>query len=261
MLTLLAQSSPNLMGLFGCLLIIPMSVWCIVLTRWMISGDIDVISGTVGCMVAVLAVYVSFNTKVPWIPPLVFCGMVIFGALFPSIKWKFTQLELRSIEADRLLTYLNSISQKPDLLQARIEAARILWNLGYPLQCVELARPVEAVTSDAFVAEQREFEIWKAKLALYPSRPLTCLNCGAITDPGNVHCPKCFEIYLVRYVRGSGDAKQAGKMVASWAVIVGIFVLIPSIAASARFEVSIVAIPILLLLGGYTGYQIFFAKE
>jgi len=261
MLSLLAETTRNPMAFFGCFMIFPLSWWVLVLVRWMISGEIDVIIGSMGCMVAVIAVFIASSTQIPWIPPLVFVSMVGMGIMFPTIRRKITNMELRAIDVDRLLGYLNSVSQRPDLIPARMEAARLLWDLGFHQQCVEIARPVTAITNDAFVADQREFAIWQAKLAVHPSRELHCLNCGAKTDPGNVHCPRCFEVYLVRYLKGGVDATQAGKLIAGWALVAGLFVLIPSIAAAAPFEVSIVAIPILLLLGGYTGYRTFLAKE
>ncbi len=244
---------------FGCLMVIPLIIWILILVRGMIDGDIDGIIGVLGIGVALVLAYAAMKPPAPWISPLIFFGMILLAILLPFIQKSITQRELRNFELEQLEKHMSALVERSDRTMSRLEVARALMKFGLVGHAIGLAEPVLQLPGRQLSREQREVQQWATYATPQNSRPISC-SCG---EPGDVHrviCTRCRAPYVMRHLRGSVMGGELGKkLIVGWILGIGLLFAIPSIAVSLPPLASLVLIPIVLVLGGYTAYRAFFA--
>ena len=105
----------------GFIVWLPVAVWVMGLIHWMIQGDIDVISGLLGSVVAVTLGIFTMRPPVPFMAPLFLFAVLAILAVFPFVRntLEVMSRELTTIPApdgiSRTLAMLSSIRHDPSL--------------------------------------------------------------------------------------------------------------------------------------------------
>jgi len=253
-------SSNPISFLFGCLMVFPLIIWVVMLMRGMVGGEVDGITGAVGIGLALILLFAAMKPPAPWISPLIFFGMILLAILLPFIQKSLTQRELRNLELDQLEKHMSALIERPDRTMSRLEVARALMKFGLIGHAIGLAEPIRQLSGRQFSQEQREVRQWEQYATPQNSRPISCSSCGTPGDVNRVVCTRCRAPYVMRHLRGTIVGGAMGrKLIVGWILGVGLLFAIPSIAVSLPPVASLILIPIVLVLGGYTAYRAFFA--
>ncbi len=220
---------------------IPLGIWIISLVNWSIVGDIDFLSAFLGISVALGLGYVSFNPPVPGMTPYIFATVALSVVLYPIARASMAKRERSAIEIEGIEQGYTLLGQRPSNPVARLKIAQHLYTLGHHGHAIAIADSViKQLPERVFLDEHRMVRLWKAappRASAY--NPISCVECGHLNPPGQVHCSNCGEPFLLHVVKGRFVPSQLGRrLVAVWIVLVFLVGGIP-MAASQPASVSV----------------------
>jgi hypothetical protein len=246
---------------FGLIMFIPLGIWFLSLMSWMISGDIEVITGIIGIFVAVMLAYLAVKPPADYFPPIIFFGMILLAVLLPVIRKSMSERELRMMEIEQLERHMTRLIERPDMTISRMEVARRLASLGFVAHALALTEQIKAAPMRQMEEEKREIRKWEFSLSPATSKIIPCLRCGKPGHPAALLCPHCQSPYISRYLKGHVVMPAlAKKLIIGWTLGVGLLLAIPAASAMLPPAGSLLIIPMMLALGGYTAYRTFFAQ-
>lgn len=213
----------------GCLVWIPLLLWICSLFSWMITGDVDVISGLLGIVVGFLLGFVTMFPPVPGLAPVTFGAVVITIVMYPFMQIAMRGKQLKAVDAEAMERAYEALALKPDHLGAKIKLAKITAIRGYPAHAVALVESDLAyMPKHLYQEELRQLGQWREAARRLGSTPLPCVECGQSNPPGNLHCSRCGARFLLDHVRGKVMGKTAGrKILAAWIAMVAALAAIP----------------------------------
>ncbi|MCC7101870.1 MAG: hypothetical protein IT206_02185 [Fimbriimonadaceae bacterium] len=244
----------------GCLMFVALAVWGVAIVHWMIGGEVEAWLGVLALGIGVVLCYVAQAPPEPWVSPVIVACLVITPALIPFIRRSLDERELKQMELDRMEKLISAILRQPDSTISRMEVARILVQFGYLANAIGIAELIKSAPLRQMDAEKREIKRWEFMLNDQNSSVIPCLRCGNAGHASALVCPHCQANYLVLYLRGRivGPA-LARKLLVGWLLGVGLLLAIPLAATTLPPAGSLLIIPMMLALGGYTAYRTFFA--
>lgn len=246
--------------LFGCIIWLALAVWGVAIVHWMIGGEIEAWLGVLALMIGILMCYVAQKPPAPWVSPVIFISMMVLPVLLPLIRRSLDERELKNMELERMEKFITAILRQPDSSISRMEVGRTLVRYGYVAHAVGICEMIKSAPLRQMDAEKREVKQWEFALNPQTSHVIPCLRCGSPGHPSALLCPRCQSNYLVIYLRGRvlGPA-LAKKLLVGWLLGVGLLLAIPWISMVLPPAGSLLVIPMMLALGGYTAYKTFFA--
>lgn len=234
--------------IFGCLIWIPLMFWVLSLVGWMITGDIDWVTGCIGIVVGLLLGGVAVVPPVPILSSISFFVVVCTMVLYPFARSGMERRELRSLDVHQVERTYESLGQRPLNPSARFKLAQHLWTLGMPGVSVSIADSVlPQMPVQLFRDEHRIAAAWKQH-PLPPNAfdPVPCPDCGKPNPPSEVFCVGCGAPYLLHRVKRKAGPNGIGKrLVAAWVALVAILAGIP---AATALPPLLTGLSVLLLL-------------
>jgi hypothetical protein len=218
----------------GCLIWIPLAIWVVSLVRWMITGDVDVLLGLPGIILAVAIGYLALVPPAPIYSAIAFvivCSTVI---MYPFMSTAMTRRNLKAIDLEDLERAYGALHQRPDNWAAKFKIARLLYEMGYPGHALRIAENCAASMPQAFfIEEHRLIARWRMT-PTHPKAfdPLPCIECGQSNPPGNVHCAACGAPFLLERIKGKLLPSTLGKkLLAAWIVMVAVIAGLPLVGS------------------------------
>jgi hypothetical protein len=203
----------NTSAIFGCVALFPLAIWIIALTHWMVGAELDVRLGLVGIALGLLLGFVAMAPPIPMLSPIAFC--LIFGTVifFPFLTAALHSRQLKSIDAEAVEKAYAAIGQRPDNAFAKFKLAESIYRLGYIGHGVAIAEAALGTIPDRISRDERRmFNRWIAA-GVPPDtlKPIQCIDCRSMCEPGWTHCRKCGSPFLLDKVKGkimpTGHAK------------------------------------------------------
>ncbi len=238
----------------GCVAWIPLAVWIVSLAHWMITQDVDVVTGFLGIWVAIGLGYLVMNPpkSVPIVSPITLVAILITVFMYPWARQTMISRELRSIDVDSLNKSYEALSMNPSNPLAKFKVAKQAYVLGMPGHALKIAEmALTQMPVQHFLPEHKTVKGWQAvvRKAEY-FRAIDCLECGHSNPPGNIHCATCGSRFLLDRAKGRFMSKGLGKrLIASWISLVLVLAGIPA-ATALPGMFSLVVIILLLSAAG-----------
>jgi hypothetical protein len=218
----------------GCCIWIPLAVWILSLVGWMVTADIDILTGVLGIWIAIGLGYVAMKPPVPALSPLSFIAVLITLVMYPWARSALNRRELKSIDVEALEKAYEQLAMKPDNTLARFKVAKHAYILGMPGHALKIAEEALAYIPERhFQDEHRLLKRWRAQVQ-QPEffRAIQCVECNAMNPPGRIHCTQCGAPFLLDRARGKVLGKGQGrKIVAAWFAMVAVLAGIPAATA------------------------------
>lgn len=248
-------------NMFSALIVwIPVCIWIVSLIHWMITAEIDTLSGLFGIVLACAVGFLAVNPPHPSLAPIFVLVAVLTVAIAPVARVAMNRAALQSIEVEAIERAYEMLSAKPDNFGAKIRLARALWAKGLSSFAVAIADgALQAAPIELFSEEHRMLSQWKASQAVNPGvTRIRCVDCGIPNEPGLMFCSRCGAPFLLDYAQGkfmkSGVIK---RVTAGWIAAVAALVAIPTVAVSLPAVAAIVVVPILVAVGAWMLYAAF----
>lgn len=247
--------------IFGCIIFVALAVWGVAIVHWMIGGEIEAWLGILAIGIGLALCYLAQAPPAPWVSPVIFFSMICMPVILPFIRKSLDERELRSMEIDRMEKFISAILHQPGSTISRMEVARTLARFGYVAHALGVSEIISSAPLRQMDNEKREIKRWEFMLNPQNSHIIPCLKCGSPGHASALICPRCQANYLVIYLRGRivGPA-LAKKLLVGWLLGVGLLLAIPWAAMALPPAGSLLIIPMMLALGGYTAYKTFFAE-
>jgi hypothetical protein len=205
----------------GTLVWIPVAIWTVSLIQWMITQDVDGLSGFFGVCLGIVLAILTFKPPEPIWSPICFAVVCLTVLLFPVVRAGIDKRALISIDLDTLAKAYRTLEERPDNLGARMKVARLVYNRGLNSHAVGLAeRALKGLPESLFTDEYKLLATWRLAGGPGGIRPqmLPCLECGLPNPPGELHCARCGAPFLLHHARGNWlGPNLARKVVSFWA--------------------------------------------
>jgi len=239
---------------------VPVAIWIISLVNWMVTAEIDTVSGVLGIMLAVAVGFLAVNPPHPALAPVFVIIAIVTVAVAPVTRAAMNRAALQSIEVEAIERAYEMLSTKPDNFGAKIRLARALWGKGIRSHAVAIADgALKNAPEQMFAEEHRMLKQWKAAEDDSPGvQRIRCVDCGVPNLPGGMFCSRCGAPFLLDYAQGKWVKSGVIKRVtAGWIAAVAALVAIPSAAVLLPPVASIIIVPVVLFIGGWMLYSAF----
>ena len=197
------------------------------LLYWMIGGEIDVLIGLPGMMLAFGLGWISMRPPTPQTPYYVFFALAGTLIVFPILRKVIHVAEGRSIDVDAIESSYEQLSLRINNPSSRFRIAKHLHVLGFYGHAIAIGeRVLPELPFQFFRDEHRMVGQWKAGRPSPASfNPIDCVRCGFSNPPGEVHCTRCGGPFLLDRVKGRFFGESLGrKMLIGWSA--GVYLLI-----------------------------------
>ena len=239
---------------------VPVAIWIISLVNWMVTAEIDMVSGILGIMLALAVGFLAVNPPHPSLAPVFVVIAVVTIAVAPVTRAAMNRAALQSIEVEAIERAYEMLSTKPDNFGAKIRLARALWGKGIRSHAVAIADgALRNAPEQMFADEHRMLKQWKSSEEESPGiQRIRCVDCGVPNLPGGMFCSRCGAPFLLDYAQGKWVKSGVIKRVtAGWIAAVAALVAIPSAAVMLPPVASIIIVPVVLFVGGWMLYAAF----
>jgi len=230
---------------FGILVWIPIGAWVIAMVQWMVIGDIDPMFGCGSIFVAFVLGALTVHPPDPRLSPVFFSGVVITVITFPAIQRSLQRREMARIDIEKIEDLYENLRFRPDNYSAVFRLSEILWHRGFHGHAVGLATSVlPKMDPELFREEHQAVDRWRHQLgANFFPKPVRCLQCGLMNQPGSHLCERCQAPYLLLSARTAWLGPSIGRRIlGAWIVAIVILVGIP---ATSQMQLPI---PVIILL-------------
>lgn len=218
----------------GCAIWVPLAVWVVSLVHWMISGEVDFLSGMAGICIAIYLGYIAIKPPIPALSPLSFTAVVLTVMFYPAVRNSLERRELKAIDIEELAKAYRGLGQRPLDPMMKFKVAKQCYIMGMPGHAVAIAESVIGSMPERYFREEhRILNRWrKTPIAQDQFRAIQCVDCGTMNPPGNLHCSQCGAPFLLDRARGKILGKGQGKkLIAAWFAMVACLAGIPSATA------------------------------
>lgn len=242
---------------------IPIAVWIISLIHWMIQGEVDGLLGFIGIVIGVGLGVLTVNPPNPDLAPVVFLAIVATMAFFVPLRNAMNSRALVALDMSLIERAYLQLEHKPNDFGARMRIAKMIYQRGLFGHAITIAEEaLKHMPEEFFLEEHKMVQRWKgSEYAPSQFRALPCVECGMGNPPGSFHCSRCGSRFLLDQAKGKWVGRtMARKLMAGWATLMAVFVLIPLAATSlppVSAVVTVAGIGILVLIVLYVA---FFAK-
>lgn len=239
---------------------VPVAIWIISLVNWMVTAEIDMVSGIMGIMLAIAVGFLAVNPPHPSLAPVFVVIAVVTIAVAPVTRAAMNRAALQSIEVEAIERAYEMLSTKPDNFGAKIRLARALWGKGIRSHAVAIADgALRNAPEQMFTDEHRMLKQWKSSEDESPGvQRIRCVDCGVPNSPGGMFCSRCGAPFLLDYAQGKWVKSGVIKRVtAGWIAAVVALVAIPSAAVLLPPVASIIIVPVVLFVGGWMLFSAF----
>lgn len=232
---LLRQIGQNPGGFwFGLLVWIPVAAWVVAMVQWMVIGDIDALFGVPSIIVAFGLGALTNHPPDPRLSPVFFGGVVITVMVFPAIQRGLQKREMARIDIEKMEDLYENLGFRPDNFSALFRLSEVLWYRGYHGHAVGLAdSALHRMDPSLFKEEHDAVSRWKHQLGPnFLPKPVRCLQCGLMNQPGSHLCERCKAPYLLLSARTAWLGPSIGRRIlGGWIVALVILVGIPTTAS------------------------------
>jgi ribosomal protein L40E len=236
--------------ILGCVVWVPIAVWVISLIHWMVMAEIDIPSGVIGVILGFGLGYTALRPPIPILSPIAFSLVVGTVVFFPFLSGALDRHRLRGLDFEAVEKAYEAIGQRPENPFAKFKLAEGVYRLGMIGHAVAIADSVMAYIPERSATEEfRVLKRWKS-MGVPPEtmRPIACVECGTLCQPGWTHCRRCGAPFLLDRVKGRLLPRgHARRLMAVWASIVAALLGIP--AATALPPVFALMVMALLIAG------------
>lgn len=243
-----------LMGLLACVVWIPIAVWVVSMVHWMVTGEVDGITGFLSILAMVTLGFFANNSN-PDLVPFYFAGITLAVVLFPYVRGLMSRRACAQVDLEVIDSCSREILMRSDNIPARLRMADVLVNRGRLEDAVAIAE--EALASapkDFYPVEEQRLSTWKRALAArgQTASITACLQCGMREPPGTIICSRCGALVLVDSLRGTWGVHSQQLKRAIGALVLGMFLLV-GIPATLRLPpaLAIGLIVTQLAIGSY----------
>lgn len=248
----------------GCLVWIPISIWIILMVRWMVAGDFEPVTGTVSILIAMTLGFFTVNPPFPALSPILLITVVATIAMMPFVRSQMNKRELGQIDVDAVERSYEALNVKPDNVAAMIKIAQVLsdrGSVGLAAHLYEAA--LRPFPESVFVSERIQLNSWKR---MTPRNRLAesakCHRCDADNDGSSVYCIQCGAPYLLDHVKDRWTPSGlARKLVAVWILVVLLLVGIPVVANALPIPWNVIVIALVMTGGLLVAISAFRDKE
>lgn len=237
----------------GCLLWVPLAIWIVALTGWMISGEIDPLFGLAGIVLAFMMGYWGVNPPSPVVPPLLLVCATATIILFPMAQFAMNKSQLKEIDVEAVERAYEVLAMRRDNTGAKLRLAKSLYNLGYVKHAIAIAdASLRNEDRKVFREEFIQLESWRnrAQSSKAPEiQPIVCVHCHLSNQGVALFCDRCGSNLLADYVRGKWlNPGLKSKVLLIWIVLVSGSVAAPALGTSLPPAAAIAAIAALVLV-------------
>jgi len=240
-----------LSAMAGCLIWIPIAIAAVCLVQWMVSAEVDFISGVAGLCVCIFLGLVALDPPMPWMSGIAFLSMLVTVILYPAVRAYMNHHQLNMVDVESVEEIYEGLAEKPDNATLRLRMARILYVKGMVGHAITLAdEALQKMPRNLFADEHRMVQTWK-RSATNPEyfRPLPCLNCSFPNQPGRLHCQRCGNAFFIDLVRGRWVSKGLGrKLLTAWGALLALALGIPFVTARLSSTGTLIVVPLLILM-------------
>ncbi len=245
----MASNDPG--WLFASIVVwIPVSIWVVSLIHWMIQGDIDVLSGFAGSVIGLVLGMLTVKPPFPNSSFLFLGAILAVMFMYPFIKNTVDARAHQAIDVDIIRRAYEGIDENPNNFGARWRLAQQLYHRGVYGHALQIADDLLAkADQEIFHDEIKLLNKWKDQIRPDEIRPLPCLECGWMNEPGEVYCHRCNSKFLLDYAKGKWlGYRSMRRLISVWIAAVSGLVGIPTALASLPPRQAIVVIPLLMIV-------------
>ncbi len=239
--------------ILGVIVWIPLTIWIISLVHWMISAEIDGMSGFLGICMGLALGYFTLKPPLPILSPVLFGVTWLTVLLYPVITSSLDKRALVAIDLDSLDKAYNALAQKPDNVGLKLKVARLVYSRGLLGHAIVLGEEaLKGMPDQLFQDEHKMINAWKMA-AGNPTevRSLPCLECGYPNAAGRIHCEKCGSPFLLHHAKGKWlGPNLAKRVVACWAAGIALFLGVPMALSFLQSALAGITAAVLALASG-----------
>jgi hypothetical protein len=234
----------------GFIVWIPVAVWVLGMVQWMIQGDLDVISGMLGSILAVVLGLFTMWPPVPALAPLFLFSVIAIIALYPFVRNILEKRAHVQIDVEAVERAYDSLDEKPGNFGARWRLAQVLYTRGVNGHAVAIAEDLlQGADAQVFHDEMRILARWREDVRPDTIRALPCMECHTMCDPGELYCPRCNSKFLLDYAKGRWLGRRSvRRLIALWVAGVAGLVGVPTAATALPASAGVFVVPLLMLI-------------
>lgn len=238
----------------ACCIWIPIAAWVVTMIGWLITGEVETLTGICAIGLGLGMGIVAAFPPHPSLSPFLLLAAVATVVFTPLVRASYNRRALAAIDIEQLEKHYEALRLKPDNYGAMIKVAEMLFLRGLPGQAIALGdRALKALPANLFRAEHQMVNAWRLR-SQDPNlfKPVACLRCGTLNQPGDLECAQCSFPHVIEMARGKWLGKgTVGQLIAVWVGLVLAFVGIPASAmlASRSLVLSVVLIIACVAIG------------
>lgn len=244
-------ASNNPLWLFSAIVVwLPVSIWVVSLIHWMIQGDIDVILGLAGSIIGLGLGMLTVKPPNPTYSPIFLTAILAVMVLYPFLLKLMNERAHSAIDVELVRRAYEMLDENPNNFGARWRLAQQLYNRGVYGHALQIAEDLLAnADPDIFQDEIKVLNRWREQIHPDEVRPLPCLECGWMNEPGQIYCQRCHSKFLLDYAKGKWLGYRAiRRLISVWIAAVSGLVGIPTALAALEPKQSLVVIPLLMIV-------------
>jgi ribosomal protein L40E len=234
----------------GFIVWLPVAVWVMGLVHWMIQGDLDVLSGFLGSVVAIVLGVFTMRPPVPALAPLFLLAVLAILGFFPYVRSMLEHRAHVQIDVEALERAYSALDLKPGNFGATWRLAQVLYQRGVVGHALAIAEDLlDGADPEIFHEELRILHRWQEDVRTDQIRALPCMECGKMNAPGTLYCSRCRSKYLLDYAKGRWfGTRSVRRLLAVWIAAVAGLVGVPTAATALEPSKSMVVVPLLAVL-------------
>lgn len=248
----------TLSTILGVIVWVPLTVWLVSLIQWMVSADVDVLTGVSGIAIGLSLAYLTIRPPMPQLSPVFFTVTWLTVLLYPGLRAAMDKRALIAIDLQALDRAYQAIAAKPDNLGARLKVAKIAYSRGLAGHAIAVVEDsLRNLPENLFTEEYKLLSNWKNAMgARNQARSLPCLECGHPNRPGLLHCERCQAPFLLHHARGKWVGPKLARRATSGiiAVVLVVFGLPAAFRLPFAWQELIVAAAV-VVMSGALGYR------
>lgn len=239
---LLQSLATDPMSVFaGCIVWVLVAAWVLSAIGWMVTGEIDALTGIVVLGLALGLGMVTIAPPVPGLGVWTFLGALVTTTMFPFVRRAMTRRAMLEIDLEQIQRLCDSLKTSPGNSSALWRLAQLTYHLGLHGQAYKIGEAaVGQMPRKLFPAEHKEFDHWKVVVRPSAIRAAHCIGCSIPLTAGTVWCPSCGRAHLMDLARGRWFGPgTANKLIGAWALA-----LIALIGLPMAGSLAVVSVPL-----------------